>query len=240
MKPNRSARQSAYILLLFQIVAHLGLVYLCFFGKYWHFIITFLIYFITGCLGMTMTYHRLLSHKSYNAGSFWTKFGVICGTLGITGSAISWVAIHRQHHKYSETSKDPHAPSFKGWFYSHFLSMFSTVHLRFVTDLIRDKFLVFQHRYYFQIVLFYLFLLYLIDPFAVIYAGLAPAAILWNCGSLIVSFSHRGGVPHNDIALALLVWGEGNHLSHHQRPQDFKFGRIDFAGWLIERLIRLD
>lgn len=238
MSKSESSRNQAHLLLAVQMLAHVGLLVLIFTGSWYHFVIAFAVYFLNGCLGMTMTYHRLLSHKSFVVPAWMKYFGVFCATIGVTGSAISWVAIHREHHKHNDTELDPHSPKFKGWFYSHFLSMYSPVKLRFVSDLCRDEVLVFQHKYYFQIIAGFLLMLYLIDPFAVVYAGLAPAAILWNAGSLIVSTSHRNGKAHNDLIFAFLVWGEGNHLNHHLNPSDSRFGKLDVGGWLIEKLFR--
>jgi fatty-acid desaturase len=102
---------------------------------------------------------------------------------------------------------------------------------------VQERFLLQQHKYYYLINLVYALVLYLVDPFAVVYAWLAPAAILWNAGSSIVSLSHREGSSHNDWILALLVWGEGYHTSHHQSPSRSRFGRFDVGGWLIEKIL---
>jgi stearoyl-CoA desaturase (delta-9 desaturase) len=223
-------------LLLFQLIAHLAIVPMFIYGTWFQWSIVLFIYFLTGCLGMTMTYHRLLSHKSWDPNKYIGYLFTLFATVGLTGSAISWVSIHRQHHAYTDTEKDPHSPAIKGWFYSHFLSMFSPVELRRVTHLLRDNFYVFQHKFYFEINLVYALILYMIDPFAIIYAWLVPAMILWNAGSSIVSISHRNGKIHNDISLALLVWGEGYHSIHHADPTKNRFGKFDLGGIIIDLL----
>lgn len=225
-------------LLIFQIAAHLSVPVLFIYGQWWQFLVVALVYFFNGCVGMTMTYHRLLSHRSFETGSWFRIFGVLCATIGLTGTAVSWVAIHREHHRYTDTEKDPHSPKFKGWLRTHFFSMFVKVHPRYVRDLYQDGFLAFQHRYYYMINFAYAGTLYLIDPFAVVYAWLVPAAVLWNAGSSIVSLSHRDGHAHNDWIFALLVWGEGYHTNHHTNPALSRFGRLDLAGWLINRFSR--
>ena len=218
------------------MVAHLSLIPMVIYGQWWHWGVAIFVYFFNGCLGMTMTYHRLLSHKSWNPPKYIEYLFVLFATIGLTGSAISWVSVHRQHHAYTDTDKDPHSPAIKGWFYSHFLSMFSEVEIRRVPHLLRDKFYVFQHKFYFEINLVYALFLYMIDPFALVYAWLVPAMILWNAGSSIVSISHRNGKIHNDVSLALLVWGEGYHSTHHVDPSKNRFGKFDLGGFLIERL----
>lgn len=221
-------------LLLAQIIAHLAIIPMCLYGTWWQWLITLFVYFLTGCLGMTMTYHRLLSHKSWVCPRSLEILFSLFATVGMTGSAISWVAIHRKHHGFVDTIKDPHAPEFKGWFKCHFLSMYAEVDPRYSVHLLRDKFYLWQHNFYFEICIAYGVILYFIDPMAIIYAWLVPAAILWNGGSLIVSTSHRHGKANNDLSLALLVWGEGYHEEHHQSATKSRFGKWDLGGKLIE------
>lgn len=221
-------------ILIAQIIAHLSLIPMIVYGGLTEWIIALFVYFLNGCLGMTMTYHRLLSHKSWNPPKWVGYLFTLFATIGMTGPAISWVAIHRKHHAHVDTERDPHSPIFKGWFKVHFLSMYSDVELKYAAHLLRDKFYQFQHQYYFEINLVYAVILYLIDPFAVVYAWLVPAAILWNAGSSIVSISHRNKKVNNDISLALLVWGEGYHKTHHDHAGWSRFGKWDLGGVLIE------
>jgi fatty-acid desaturase len=224
-----------YTVLSAQIIAHLSLIPMIIYGDLWMWGIAIFVYFLNGCLGMTMTYHRLLSHRSWNPPKWVEYLFTLFATIGMTGSAIAWVAIHREHHKHADTEKDPHSPGFKGWFYAHFLSMFSKVNPRYVVDLMKDKFYVWQHKWYFEINLAYGIILYFIDPFAVVYAWLVPAMLLWNGGSLIVSTSHRNNTQNNDLILAITTWGEGYHKVHHDYPGQFRFGRWDLGGFLIEQ-----
>lgn len=225
-----------YTLLIFQVIAHLAIIPMFLFATWWQWCVVIFIYLLTGCFGMTMTYHRLLSHKSWNPPKFVEYLFSIFATVGLTGSAISWVAVHREHHGFMDTPKDPHGPIHRGYFWTHFLSMFAPVRIKYASHLLRDKFYLMQHKYYFEINLFYALVLFLIDPFSLIYAWLVPAMILWNAGSSIVSISHRNGYPHNDTILALLVWGEGNHKNHHDNAASPKFGKIDL-GWFFIKLI---
>lgn len=224
---------SPYTILLSQIIAHLSIIPMIMYGEWYHYLISIFIYFLNGCLGMTMTYHRLLSHKSWNPSKYIEYLFVLFATIGLTGPAISWVAIHRKHHTFVDTDQDPHSPLYKGWFKAHYLSMFAEVDLKYAKHLLREKFYILQHKYYFEINLIYGFLLFLIDPFAIVYAWLFPAMILWNGGSSIVSLSHRNGKINSDLILALLVWGEGYHDEHHKRAGNSRFGKYDLGGILI-------
>jgi len=225
--------KTPYTLLSFQIIAHLSIIPMILYATWWQWGISIFVYFLSGCFGMTMTYHRLLSHNSWEVNKSLKYLFTLFATIGLTGSAISWVSVHRQHHAYSDTKDDPHSPIYKGWFRAHYLSMFSTVKLKFAARLLKDKFFLFQHKFYFEINLVYAAILFMCSPFSVIYAWLVPAAILWNTGSSIVSLSHRNETVHNDLPLILLVWGEGYHLNHHNNPSLWKFGKWDIGGFFI-------
>lgn len=234
MIPNTSTT-----LLIFQIVAHLAIIPMILYATWWQWVIVIFVYFLNGCLGMTMTYHRLLSHKSWNAPKWIEYLFSLFATIGLTGSAISWVAIHRKHHAFVDSEKDPHSPAYKGYFWCHFLSMYAPVDLKYASHLLRNKFYAMQHKYYYEINILYALILAYFDPFSVIYAWLMPAVLLWNGGSSIVSISHRNGIVHNDTIFALLVWGEGYHKNHHARPADNRFGKYDLGGTIIAQITRI-
>ena len=234
-------KKPAYYLFFAQLTAHLSIIPMLVFGNWYHYVISIFIYFLTGCFGMTMTYHRLLSHRSWNPPKPLEYLFVLLATVGLTGPAISWVAIHRKHHRYTDSPKDPHSPWHKGWFYCHFLSMFINVEIKYAIDLVQESFYRFQHKYYYFINALYaagvVFLFQ--DPFAIVYAWLFPAAILWNAGSSIVSLSHRNKQTHTDGILAFLVWGEGYHKQHHINPKSPRFGKYDLGGFCIKILIKM-
>lgn len=222
-------------LLVSQIIAHLGLIWMLVTGTPLQWLVVLVVFFLNGCLGMTMTYHRLLSHKSWQCTKWLEKLFVLFAGSGLTGSAIAWVSIHRKHHRFTDQPQDPHSPVHKGWFYCHFLSMFSTVEPKYAIDLVRQDFYVKQHKYYFEYAILWGVLMVILfqDPNALIYAWLAPAAILWNAGSTIVSVSHRHGSIYNDTIFGILVWGEGYHRNHHDNPGSPRFGKFDLGGILI-------
>jgi len=233
-------------LFLAQILAHVGFVTLVAMGTWWQWLIAVGVYFVTGCLGVTVTYHRLLSHKAWSASPIVAYIGTLFATVGLIGSAVSWVALHRQHHRFADTEKDPHAPSIKGFIRCHWLSMFEPVDMRYAVDLGKRRFFQFQHKYYFLICLLYVLVLAMaVEPFAIVYAFLAPACILWNAAASIVTFSHLFGSKDHELTsearnhwlLGVFVWGEGWHNNHHANPNSPYFAekpwQIDIGGYLI-------
>ena len=142
-----------YFLLVAQIIAHLSIIPMIIYGSWYHWLLGFGVYFITGCFGMTITYHRLLSHKSWNAPKWFEYFGSLAGTYGLTGSTIGWVAIHKEHHHYTDQEGDPHSPHlhdhgtglrgiWAGFWHAHIGWIFDAPGEpldRYVPDLIRDR-----------------------------------------------------------------------------------------------------
>ncbi|MFT5223782.1 MAG: stearoyl-CoA desaturase (delta-9 desaturase), partial [Glaciecola sp.] len=107
-------------------------------------------YIVSG-LGITVGYHRLLTHKSFDAPP-WVRAGwAAAGSLAVQGSCIDWVATHRRHHAYSDRHGDPHSPhiqaeegfkgTIKGLFHSHVGWLWrpsGTVHQTWAPDLIAE------------------------------------------------------------------------------------------------------
>src|ERR1700722_1894138 len=69
----------------------------------------FLLWMCTG-LGISMGYHRLHTHRSYQVPLWMEYFFAVCGALTLEGGPIFWVATHRVHHQKSDLPGDPHSP----------------------------------------------------------------------------------------------------------------------------------
>ena len=197
---------------------------------------------------MTMTFHRLLSHKSWNPPKWYYKFGTLCGIYGLTGSSIGWVAVHREHHHHTDKEGDPHSPRHHGFIKVQWLSMFETPKPKYAIHLIRDKFHMFLHKWYFQLHLAIAGFWLLIDPMLLVAAYLFPAMVLWNAGSFINTLTHMFGYRNynttddstNIPVLGILMWGEGWHNNHHADPNNPSFKRkwweLDVGGLFIKLL----
>jgi stearoyl-CoA desaturase (delta-9 desaturase) len=77
---------------------------------HWRDIAIFLIMYIPTGLGITVGFHRLLTHRSFKTKPWLRGLLAICGTMAVEGPVISWVADHRKHHAYSDRFGDPHSP----------------------------------------------------------------------------------------------------------------------------------
>lgn len=75
-------------------------------------------YFVSGCLGITLSYHRQLSHRSFTTPKWLEYTLAYCGVLAAQGDPLEWVSGHRYHHLHTDTPLDPHSP-YEGFWWSH-------------------------------------------------------------------------------------------------------------------------
>jgi stearoyl-CoA desaturase (Delta-9 desaturase) len=66
-------------------------------------------YVLTG-LGITVGYHRLLTHRSFKTSPPMRALLAGLGSAAIEGPVIEWVSNHRKHHRFSDQPGDPHSP----------------------------------------------------------------------------------------------------------------------------------
>jgi stearoyl-CoA desaturase (delta-9 desaturase) len=77
---------------------------------HWRDIVIFLIMYIPVGLGVTVGFHRLLTHRAFKTSPGMRGLLGILGTMSVEGPLISWVADHRKHHAYTDRLGDPHSP----------------------------------------------------------------------------------------------------------------------------------
>lgn len=119
-------------------------------------------WYLTG-LGITIGFHRMLTHRSFETYKPIRWFWMALGSLSVEGSPIDWCMVHRKHHRFSDHHGDPHSPhlhgegwwnALKGFWHSHTGWMFKTnwsleERKKYVPDLIEDPMLVaVDKRYY--------------------------------------------------------------------------------------------
>lgn len=91
-------------------------------------------WFLTG-LGITIGFHRMLTHRSFDTSDWHRLFWACLGSLAVEGPPLAWCAVHRKHHQYSDHHGDPHSPhlhgagivnSVRGFVHAHFGWLFRT------------------------------------------------------------------------------------------------------------------
>ncbi len=237
------------------ILATIAGIYVYGFGLQ-EFLILTLGYFIYGSLGIVVTFHRYLTHKSYETYPWLVKLFSIFGCVGGTGSTIAWVAIHINHHLKSDKIDDPHSPRHKG------LRVFNLDYEKGIDPntrwrirhLITDPFHQFLHKYYMLIIIGWGLAVYLIGGvYGLIWFHLAPAAFGSFMSNIVNYMGHRPKMPGgfrrynlnddstNNWLWAIPSWGETWHNNHHRHPKNFSCGEkwweIDISAYII-RLIK--
>ena len=123
------------------------------------------LYVITA-LGITLGYHRLFTHRSFETSAPVRGLIAVAGTMAMQGSVITWVADHRKHHAFTDQDGDPHSPhgfgpgfkgAVQGLWHAHVGWLFETVGTaereRFAPDLLKDPVLVTVDRFFLPVLI---------------------------------------------------------------------------------------
>ncbi len=217
-------------------------------------VITGLVFYVFSGLGITIGFHRMLTHRSFVA-KRWLRIALaIAGSFAVQGSATSWVALHRRHHVYSDRIGDPHSPNlfgnspfqmFKGFVHSHAGWLYTSEEAnaeRWAPDLVVDKDIRFVSAYapLWTILTFalpaligYLATMTFAGAFqCFLWAGLVRIFVLhhvtWSTNSICHIFGKRPfeskDLSRNFAPLALLSFGESWHNGHHAFPSSARHG----------------
>jgi len=214
--------------------------------------IMFVMYCVTG-LGVTVGYHRLLTHRAFQTSKPVEYAFAIAGSMALEGPPIAWVADHRLHHAHTDEEGDPHSPhvgngsGLKGLWYAHAGWLMKTQgesdFRKYAPELIEDKGMRWISRN------FLLFVgLGLLIPFIAgfVLHGFSLTAALWTllwAGFVRVFFIHHVTWSINSIChffgkrrfdledkstnvawLSLVTFGESWHHNHHAFPRSARQG----------------
>lgn len=217
-----------------------------------------ILYIFTG-LGITVGYHRLISHRSFECHPWVKAVLLIAGGWALQNSALRWSADHIRHHARTDQEEDPYNAQ-KGFWYSHCCWLFFNTKHRaeiYERQLRKDPMIMWQHKYYWGIMisglLFPLVLGFLhggvtgaIGCFML--AGMFRTFMVLNSTFAINSLCHMFGTqPHGKYDSSRDSWivsfvclGEGYHNYHHTYARDYRNGarwyNFDPSKWLIYTL----
>ncbi len=68
-----------------------------------------IMYVLTG-YGVTLGFHRLLTHRSFQTFKPVEYTLAAIGSMAVQGPVMTWVADHRKHHAHTDKDGDPHSP----------------------------------------------------------------------------------------------------------------------------------
>lgn len=217
--------------------------------NYW--ILSLFGYFLITCLGITVTFHRLLAHKSYKLWKPLEYLFSFFGNVGCTGSSVGWVFVHREHHRHADKIGDPHSPVILGPVGAFIGDYSSKFNKWSVKEIINDPVHRFMHEYYILIVLTTAIGLLSIDYLLLLHFFLIPiffntmASRLSNWIDHDSKFGKRiNDTPdqsHNVWWWSWITFGEGWHNNHHHSPGNWKIGQkwweFDLGKYIIHFLM---
>jgi stearoyl-CoA desaturase (delta-9 desaturase) len=238
--------------------------YLWFFGLNTFQIILFLVMFFSCGFSITIGYHRLFSHRTFEAHWLVRLFTLVFGAAAFENSVLLWSCEHRNHHKYVDHDDDPYCIS-KGLFHAHIgwllFKLDPPPPFDNVSDLKKDPLVMWQHRHIHWIGALVSFVFPAIIGFlwggwisalgAFLIAGVARIVLLQHCTFCINSLCHYlGERPYSSKCsardswlMAIVTLGEGYHNFHHEFQYDYRNGvkpwQIDPTKWLIWSLSKL-
>ncbi len=216
--------------------------------------IIYLVTFILSGLAITAGHHRLFAHKTYDASPVYEWFWLMMSALAGQMSALSWSNDHRIHHSHVDTEKDPYNIN-RGFWYAHvwwlFVNPLIPIDERIVGDLLKNKRVMFQHKYYGWIFLavngavFGIGCLFMSPLASFVGCVLLRIFTIHHCTWFINSLAHMWGsrtysaeqTAADNAVLAFLTFGEGYHNYHHTLANDYRNGvrwyHFDPTKWLI-------
>lgn len=214
-------------------------------------------------LSITVGYHRLWSHRTFQAHPLVKWFFLIGGTLAVQSSVFDWCSGHRIHHRHvDDIYEDPYSAK-RGFWFSHLGWMLRNYpsgryDYKNIPDLKADPVLVIQHKYYGLWVILTNFGLPALFGWAVgdvmstlVLAGLLRLVLSHHFTFFINSLCHMFGTrPYTDTnsardnpILAIFTWGEGYHNYHHFFQYDYRNGvkwwQYDPSKWIIYGLSKV-
>jgi stearoyl-CoA desaturase (delta-9 desaturase) len=188
----------------------------------WHDLVVFgVMYALTG-LGVTVGFHRHLTHRAFATKPWVRGTLAVLGSAAIEGPVISWVADHRKHHAFSDQPGDPHSPhvdhggglrgALRGLAHAHVGWLFIHTHRgakqRYAPDLLADPVVRFVDRTF----------------------------LVWAVGGLLAAFALGYAIGGTlTAALTGLLWGGGvrmlvvHHVTYSINSLCHFFGRQRFA-----------
>ena len=169
----------------------------------WSYVAMFVAGWVLTASGITIGFHRLITHRSFETHRLVRAFWMMMGALAVQGSPLVWCAVHRRHHSLSDKPGDPHSrhlggegfwAAIKGFWFAQvgwlFTGYWASPELeRYVPDLLEDRLLVIVNKFYYMWVLVSLAI-----PAAIGYAIDGPwgalLGVLWG-GLARVFFTHH-------------------------------------------------
>jgi stearoyl-CoA desaturase (delta-9 desaturase) len=222
----------------------------------------FLTMYTVCAFGITLGFHRMLTHKAFQAHPWVKTFFLISGSMAMQGPALHWAATHTQHHANSDEEDDPHSP-LKSLWHAHvgwILNDFKPDIQKYAGAMLKDPIIVFVHNTFWLWVFVGLAIPSLIGAGAAYLMGQSAwfgaltgliwggfvrlffnQHITWAVNSICHTFGSRQfettDESRNNFLFGILAMGEGWHNNHHAFPRSARHGmswkQPDPSAWAI-------
>ncbi|HYI16761.1 MAG TPA: acyl-CoA desaturase [Thermomicrobiales bacterium] len=214
----------------------------------------FLVFYVLTGLGITVGFHRLLTHRSFEAVKAVNVIFLILGSMAVQGRAIDWAANHLKHHAHADEEGDPHSP-LEGFFHAHIGWVFTAPAAereRYCKRHMADPVISFVDRTFLLWVAVGLIIPFLIGGWmGLLWGGFVRIAVVnhvtWAVNSVCHTFGDRPfdikDESRNNWLVGLLAFGEGWHHNHHAFPamayHGMSWRQFDLSAIVIRTLEKL-
>jgi fatty-acid desaturase len=239
------------------VVLHIGAIAALFMFSWKVLAVSIFLYWMTTGLGISMGYHRLLTHRSYKVPRLLEYFFAVCGASTLEGGPIFWVATHRIHHQKSDQPGDPHTPRDGAW-WAHvgWILLGEAKHnntqmmSKYAPDLAKHKFYVTLNNWHWFPTVLLAVILYAVGGLPMMLWGVCLRIVVGlHATWLVNSATHLWGArrfstrddSRNNWWVALLTFGEGWHNNHHAHPTSARHGLAWYEfdpSWLLIKVLK--
>ncbi len=246
-----------FVVLLIVVLPFLGTIYamVMLWQQYvdWLDVTLMIVFYIISGLGITIGFHRMLTHKSFETSRPLKALFLIMGCMALEGDPTSWASTHIQHHAHSDDDDDPHSP-LEGLWHSHIGWLFSHKHNieMYGKWLTKDPTIVWVTKTWYIWAALGIVIPTLIAGWSgLIWGGLVRIFlthhITWSVNSICHTFGRRDyntrDASRNNFIVGLLAFGEGWHNNHHAFPRSafhgLRWWQIDVSAYIIRGLEKL-
>lgn len=220
----------------------------------WRDIAIFVGMYLLAGLGITVGFHRMLTHRSFDAHPA-VRFTLLAlGSMAGLSDPVRWAAIHIQHHAHSDEHDDPHTP-LRGIFHAHmgwFLTGFDDDPATYGSWVAKDPMVRFFQRTFWWWVLLGFVIPFLLGGWTgLLWGGWVRVFFAHHMTFSVNSICHTfgkapfetGDRSRNQWLVGLFAFGEGWHNNHHAFPRSAFHGlnwwQVDLSGYVIATLERL-
>ncbi len=209
-----------------------GFLLLIYLGSWYHWLVVLGVYTAKGLMG-TAVIHRGLSHRAFKMNKIVERVLAGISLLGTNATVITWVAVHRQHHRFSDQPGDLHSPQLYPYWDVQIMKFHEPPNLGYAADLVKQRYYIWLYKWHWAISFSIALVLLLIDPMVLLCGWLAPNFIQSYAGTTVnalnhINFGYRNfdtkDNSHNNFVTGILCLGEGWHNNHHQDPANPNFG----------------